>query len=115
MREVPIRNFNALANNIIRANQPNTKTGVSSCAFRSFFGTSPKTCASLWKISNFPSKTRPKHLMWALMFLKSYDTEIKLSSLAGVSPKTFRKWIWVIIDEIGKTMHKVVSFYCNLL
>ena len=110
MRDVPVQKFNIFANYIILANQPNKKTGVLDCTFCLFFGTSPKTCASLWKICNFPSKSRPKHLMWALMFLKSYDTENKLSSLAGVSLKTFQKWIWLIIDEIAKVMHKVVSF-----
>ena len=111
MKEYGIRYFHVITNNIIRASQSAKKeSNVSDREIRAFFVTSLKTCASLWKICDFPNKTRPKHMMWGLMFLKSYDSEIKLASLSGVSAKTFRKWNWIIISEIGKKMHKVVSF-----
>ena len=43
-------------------------------------------------------------------FLKSYDSEIKLASLAELSAKTLPKWNCIIISKIGKKIHKVVSF-----
>ena len=73
MREVSVQKFNITAKNLMLANQPNRKTGVSDCVFCLFFGTSPRTGASLWKICNFPNKTWPKYLMWALIFLKLYE------------------------------------------
>ncbi|CAK4151827.1 unnamed protein product [Aphanomyces euteiches] len=41
--------------------------------------------------SQRPPNTTPQHLLWALMFLKTYATEGEYHALTGADEKTFRK------------------------
>ena len=81
--------------------------------FRSAYGSSPEVCSHTWEYlihyKVAPEKAEPEHLLWALMFLKSYATEAFLSALVGVSEKTFRKWIWQMINSISGIYNKIVS------
>lgn len=87
--------------------------------FHAFFGTSPFICALLWAMIE-PSKTlprghHPKHLLWALMFMKIYATEPVHRRLAGnPDEKTFRKWTWLLIHAIEGLDQSVVSIYLLL-
>jgi hypothetical protein len=83
----------------------------------------------------FISKSEPdlKHLLWALLLLKQYSTEIVLSGKVGVDEKktsenglgtnsteivlsgkvgvdekTFRKWAWHYVSGISKLGNKLV-------
>jgi hypothetical protein len=49
------------------------------------------------------------HLLWALMWMKTYAKESTLSSAAGVDEKTFRKWMHFFVDAISNLEYKVVS------
>lgn len=54
------------------------------------------------------------HLLWALMFMKTYGKEKDLCGSAGgesgaVDPKTFRKWTWPFIQALGLLEFEVVS------
>lgn len=71
--------------------------------FRSLFGTSPEVCSILWRQvhSSIPKRGKPKHILWALLFLKTYATEDVLSTVVGVDRKTYRKWSWVFINAIS--------------
>jgi hypothetical protein len=41
------------------------------------------------------SSARPRHLLWALVFLKVYASEDVHCCLVGyVDAKTYRKWAW---------------------
>ena len=51
----------------------------------------------------------PVHILWALLFLKLYDTTPKLAALAGCDEKTFRKWSWFYVGAIASLHHLVVS------
>ena len=43
-----------------------------------------------------------KHLLWALYFLKLYNPE-KVSAVAcGVDEKTYRKWLWEVLEVLGE-------------
>ena len=44
---------------------------------------------------------KPKHLLWALIFLKTYSTESSLAVAIGADEKTLRKWIFIIIYAIS--------------
>jgi len=93
--------------------------------FRSMFGTSPENCARLWKMidpfASMPNGVHPRHLLWALMFLKLYCAESVLCTLAGgkngaVDEKTFRKWCWLFVESISDMQYSVVSaknFMCK--
>ena len=50
------------------------------------------------------------HMLWALMFLKTYAKETALSGMArGADGKTFQKWIWFFVCTIAALESDVVS------
>ena len=61
--------------------------------FRALFGVDSETCAVIWdEISDVkPRRGKPKHLLWSLLFLKTYFTEYVLSVITGADPKTLHK------------------------
>lgn len=81
--------------------------------FRSLFGMAPVTCVDLWKHlhrnSKLPKKATPKHLLWAVLFLKVYGTETDMSSRVRTTRKTFRKWVRKMLIAIAGLKPIVVS------
>lgn len=71
--------------------------------FRSLFGTSPLICSIAWTLiqPSLPDGGEPKHLLWALLFMKTYMTEHAMRVLTGADEKTQRKWIWIFIDLLS--------------
>jgi hypothetical protein len=71
-------------------------------------------CEHIWNhLSRYswkPPQTRPKHLLWTLMFLKLYSTELVLAVMARVSRKTFRKWVWLLLPVIANMAPFVVCY-----
>jgi hypothetical protein len=58
---------------------------------------------------------QPKHLMWALNFLKVYGKEEDSANYAGgVDEQTFRKWTHIFVEAISFLESSVVSatYYC---
>jgi hypothetical protein len=43
---------------------------------------------------------RLKHLLWALHFLRTYDTERAMACRLGSTEKTIEKWIHIVIEQI---------------
>ena len=81
--------------------------------FRSLFGCSPVVCATIWVKCKFNEKKMllPKHLLWALIFLKLYETERVHITLAGISDRQlFREKVWPILEDIAAQRKFVVSF-----
>lgn len=82
-------------------------------SFKARFGCSPDVCSVLWEMMSIrrtkPRNMTPKHLLWALLFMKTYNSETMLSGLLDVERKTFRKWIWLVIRQIQRLKRKVVS------
>lgn len=57
-----------------------------------------------------PKGVQPKHLLWGLLFLTTYDTEENLAQRVGnVDEKTFRKWSRLFVDAISYLECEVVS------
>jgi len=53
----------------------------------------------------------PKHLSWAIMFLKLYETERVHITIAGISDwQLFREKVWPLLEEIAAKRTFVVSF-----
>ncbi len=79
--------------------------------FKSHFGTTPGSCAYIWQeIEKHDENLKYFHLLWALLFLKLYDSEEVLSGMVGgVDEKTFRKYIWIILKSFKTLKKKVVS------
>lgn len=69
--------------------------------FREFFGTTPEVCSVLFEIISIDHfDLHQEHLLWALLFIKQYQTEAIISALADVTEKTARKWIWLFLEYI---------------
>ncbi len=86
--------------------------------FREFFGAPIHVVEIVWELikrdSLLPEGGRPKHLLWALHFLKVYPKQSPGCSAVGASagavdPKTHQKWVWLFIDAIVGLMDVVVS------
>ena len=63
-----------------------------------------------------PEAGEPKHLLWALFFMKTYPKQGHACSVVGsssgaVDPKTVQKWMWAFIDSIRELVDKVVSIF----
>lgn len=71
--------------------------------FKSFFGISPSICAKSWMhLKNYLTPDNKEiHLLWALLFLKCYNTESVNSSMVGCDEKTYRKRVWVVIKKLA--------------
>ena len=87
--------------------------------FRALFGCSPVCCSVVWVKCGFSKNVEPKHLLWALMFLRTYDNELTLVTTAKETcRKFFRATIWPIIKKIAELRKKVVStelvFYVDI-
>ena len=83
--------------------------------FRSLFGVRPDVCSDLWKRCDLPPKTEPKHLLWALVFLKVYCSEGVACVIVGTSRKTYREWVWPILGAIAAEAAKhVVGWSSNI-
>ena len=71
-------------------------------AFFAHFGCSSDVISIVWqKIHRIkPRSCKPKHVLWALLFLKTYNSEDVLASRVGTNRKTFRKWVWTVLKLI---------------
>jgi hypothetical protein len=78
---------------------------------QSLIGTSYLVCSELWNYIEPHNKdelksAHPKHLFWALLFLKTYCTESILRRVVGGG---VRDWSWKFVDEISALKPRVVS------
>jgi hypothetical protein len=54
----------------------------------------------------------PKHLLWAALFLKTYEAEGVLAGMVGpVDEKTFSKWVWYFVDKLHLIEQDVVRIF----
>ena len=83
--------------------------------FREFFGCSAMVAMSVWRrlsrTSQIPFGGEPKHLLWALLFMKVYPKEGVMCKLINVKdPKTFRGRVKGFIEAIADLESDVVSY-----
>lgn len=80
--------------------------------FLGFFGAKPVVCSKVWFLILFaiPTSTKPRHLLWALLFLRGYDTEEKNASAVGVDENTFRWWIKQLVPVLAFQLDVVMIF-----
>ncbi len=79
--------------------------------FCSFFDTRKEIIKMVWDMLGgggclCPKKSKPKHLLWPLYFLKVYPRKApRCSTLSGskgaIDPKTMQKWVWLFIECIA--------------
>ena len=87
--------------------------------FNASFGLVPSTIAAAWQLlvqskwlDKAGTKAQTKHLLWALLFLKLYQSENSLASFVGADEKTVRKWLWFYATGISRLHENVVRSHC---
>ena len=115
INDTPQELYNCLR--FVNADEAHTSTDKR--RFRSFFGTSPEICHDLWdmlsKQDPLPNGGGPKHLLWALLFLKEYAIEPVLARMVGSDEKTYRKWVKIVVNKLSWLEMDVVSQSANAL
>lgn len=73
---------------------------------RACFGASLSVICSVWILIEQPCSyargMRRRHLLWALHFLKVYDSESASATYFRISRPTWRKWVWEIIGLLNQ-------------
>jgi hypothetical protein len=115
----PLPDFKALARDIQNRGARQTGTDrMEAQHFCEFVGTSLVIVEKLGELldreSLLPYGCDPKHLLWALHFMKVYPKQSTGCSAVGasagaVNPKTHRKWIWAFIEAFAELIDEVVS------
>ena len=102
---------------INRAHSGKGSRGISNIRYLRHFGIDQFLTAEVWdtifvkrstKIST-TLRIQPYHLLWALLFLKIYATESVLATMTGSDEKTFRKYVWNILEIICASRFEFVS------
>ncbi len=90
--------------------------------FREHFGVPFAIVRMVWDMLEegglLPKKGEPKHLLWALYFLKCYPKEGPGCTVVGglkgaMDPKTMRKWVWLFLERICELADHVVSLFSH--
>jgi hypothetical protein len=67
-------------------------------------------CCQLYIIHGLEAK----HILWGLIFMKVYATDdVTCAMLTRVTPNTYRKWYWIVIQAITSKNSLVVSPFCD--
>ena len=83
--------------------------------YNAHFGISPMCCAILWWLltllgpTNLTQSLEPKHMLWALLMMKTYSTEHVLSGMCQCDEKTLRKYVWICIEVISTLAYHLVG------
>lgn len=105
-----IKNFFDYGNSITKSLHSCESTALR--RFKAFFGVSPNICGKVWlEIKDkLTSDFTYKHLLWALLFLKCYNTENVNHSIVDSNEKTFREKVHHLVDKLA--FLKVVISSC---
>jgi hypothetical protein len=113
---MPMPDFEALALDI--QNRVSSRVGTVTMEiwnFREFFGMSVLVVKKLGVArEGLPEGGRPKHLLWALDFMKVYPKQSSgclavSASVGAVDLNTHRKWVWAFIYAVANLVDVVVS------
>jgi hypothetical protein len=82
--------------------------------FREHFGCGVLVALSLWGLllttDLLPDGGTIDHLLWTLLFMKTYAKQKTMCSLCGgIDPQTFQKWVSQFIEAISSLEPMVVS------
>ena len=86
----------------------------SNMRFRSVFGAGSIVVADIWNRIEADGEIlkggEPKHLLWALVLLKVYQSDEVHCALVGwPSVPTFRKWAWYFIERINDLKDNIIK------
>ena len=86
--------------------------------FRAFFGVSPSTASLLWgkiKSLDWAPRSQAKHILWALLLMKVYDSEEVMAGFLGVDEETFSIHAFEMVKVIARLKPYYVRFPFGLL
>jgi hypothetical protein len=78
--------------------------------WNSNFGVCIQTAAVLWRLLRESGAFECKHLLWALHFLKTYNTYEQCVLVWGCTEKTLKRRIWEVLAYLFKRLNLVRSF-----
>lgn len=101
--EMPSPNFMLIALTYFDANRA-TPNASHLLRFIACFGVSARVVGDVWIILKEQTGTRyePKHLLWALLKMKTYATDYVCSSIVRCDRNTYQKWVWKVINSLSK-------------
>lgn len=79
--------------------------------FRAHFGCSVVVATTVWNHihENLKETTKPKHLLWGLLFIKVYASQDVHCRIVGwPDPKTFRNWSWYILEKVAGLKEQII-------
>lgn len=96
---------------------------VTERCFKAHFKLSPQGCSDLYNrltdavegtalsyMYDVPFEdTEPRHLLWLLYYFFTYSSEDVAAALFGVTPKTYRKYVWTMAVFLKDMSFKLVS------
>ena len=98
---------------VIGANKHGRARSSEESRFLAHYGTHPSVVAVVWaklvEVENLHPSCKPKHLLWTLLFFKTYGSFDVIACHVGADPKTVRKWIWHTVHQIADLIDDVVS------
>lgn len=97
---VPVSEFVKCAEVIMR--KPKGSCNIFNRRFSAFFGTDVGVCAKLWVMIPREKDGKPCHMLWALLFLKLYESEHVHATLCNCDETTFRRWSKVYVEHISR-------------
>ena len=106
--------FYMLGLSLAGGKQPGTvKAGIQ--RFKDHFKVHPRRCSQLYNLirGRVSPDFRPKHLLWTLYFLLTYDCERRVARFLGTNRNTLRKHLWPTIIAISSLCEMVVSLYVD--
>ena len=80
--------------------------------YKAHFGVMPGVVSIVWKMlasRQDTPKLKPKHLMWALLWLKVYPSERVIETLLNADRGSIRSWVPFTIKAIASLKKQVVS------
>jgi hypothetical protein len=105
--------FQLLGADIMKRSPPSLLPGKRASSAETFndrwishFNTEPEVCFELWTmIQDNPADGleydfQPEHLLWALLFLKLYNSYTVLSGMCDCHEDTYSDWVWRILQAI---------------
>ena len=107
--------FLSLATDLILTMEQDNPNPENQIVFKHYFGISPMMADLVWVrlcdngLKDRQRRVKQVHLLWALLFLFAYPKETMGCKMVHTTRNTYRKWVWIMINEIELIFHKVVS------
>jgi hypothetical protein len=78
------------------------------CGFEALFGVPPVVCFFLYRICDL-NDTKPKHILWTLLFLKHYKPQLYFK--VGTNKEIYYEWVWAMVERLH---HIWASFVADI-